>query len=417
MPSLSSMKLVTLLLVLVPAACNESKREQGAAVPAVSSELRDQGSVRMGKTAAAAWANASPRVGEQLIGVQVKSGKFVDALRFHYRHTATGAERLTPYIGGGGGGENPEFLFDDPSEHLVGIDVTRSSVIESINLRTNVKESGFFGGGAGAELKRFDTPTKRGGEKAEIHAFVIGVNGQGNQMVDLTAYYFFPRDTEGEPVGTETRPVAGGCCGQPFSFLAGSDEVISGLRAMTWWIDGFQANAGVRQFKVQYTNLSNGEVRWTEYSPGFGFTEEPEFLLDVAAGEFLIGIEGKSGHYVDQMTFVTNFGRTYGPFGGFAGGGPFSYQTRHHGGLTRKIVGFTGEGTSSSDTHLSNIAVVDGYGPGCAHLACVPGVALDPSCDPCVKTICDQDSFCCNNNWDIVCVADVRVCNLGCRSE
>ena len=56
----------------------------------------------------------------------------------------------------------------------------------------------------------------------------------------------------------------------------------------------------------------------------------------------------------------------------------------------------------------------------CAHDQCAAGAALTAGCDAgfsnCVQQICDIDSFCCNDTWDSVCVDEVlSVCNLTCE--
>jgi hypothetical protein len=40
----------------------------------------------------------------------------------------------------------------------------------------------------------------------------------------------------------------------------------------------------------------------------------------------------------------------------------------------------------------------------CAHDPCIEGGALDPSCSGCVDDVCDQDPFCCSEQWDQSCV-------------
>ena len=57
-----------------------------------------------------------------------------------------------------------------------------------------------------------------------------------------------------------------------------------------------------------------------------------------------------------------------------------------------------------------------GGGSGmCNHDACTAGDALDPMCGNCAATICAQDPFCCNNMWDDICVGLVEtVCNGQC---
>jgi hypothetical protein len=54
----------------------------------------------------------------------------------------------------------------------------------------------------------------------------------------------------------------------------------------------------------------------------------------------------------------------------------------------------------------------------CAHSYCVTGVALTTTCDPCVKKICEVDSFCCTNSWDAVCVGEVNtICKIPSGAE
>ncbi len=54
-------------------------------------------------------------------------------------------------------------------------------------------------------------------------------------------------------------------------------------------------------------------------------------------------------------------------------------------------------------------------GGACAHDKCVTGVALTSGCDPCVTQVCAVDDFCCNTDWDSICVDEVlSVCGLSC---
>jgi len=51
----------------------------------------------------------------------------------------------------------------------------------------------------------------------------------------------------------------------------------------------------------------------------------------------------------------------------------------------------------------------------CAHDICEEGEALDPKCDQCVKKICREDSFCCEIQWDLLCVEEVTtICGQTC---
>lgn len=44
----------------------------------------------------------------------------------------------------------------------------------------------------------------------------------------------------------------------------------------------------------------------------------------------------------------------------------------------------------------------------CPHDTCVTGTQLQTSCGTCASRICSVDPFCCNSNWDSICVSEVR---------
>jgi hypothetical protein len=51
----------------------------------------------------------------------------------------------------------------------------------------------------------------------------------------------------------------------------------------------------------------------------------------------------------------------------------------------------------------------------CMHDVCDTGVRLLSTCDPCVTTVCDADSFCCNDEWDSLCVQQAKtLCGESC---
>jgi hypothetical protein len=56
-----------------------------------------------------------------------------------------------------------------------------------------------------------------------------------------------------------------------------------------------------------------------------------------------------------------------------------------------------------------------GGGSTCAHPICTSGTKLTSTCDPCATKICAQDSYCCSNQWDSVCVGEVAsICGETC---
>jgi len=51
----------------------------------------------------------------------------------------------------------------------------------------------------------------------------------------------------------------------------------------------------------------------------------------------------------------------------------------------------------------------------CAHDLCEAGEILDPACDDCVESVCAEDGFCCNTEWDDLCVSRAEdTCSLSC---
>lgn len=62
-----------------------------------------------------------------------------------------------------------------------------------------------------------------------------------------------------------------------------------------------------------------------------------------------------------------------------------------------------------------------GTNPGsgsCDHDACEIGSAMDPSCDSCAADLCAVDSYCCETEWDDVCVSEVaEACGTTCGED
>jgi hypothetical protein len=65
--------------------------------------------------------------------------------------------------------------------------------------------------------------------------------------------------------------------------------------------------------------------------------------IQLQEDELIVAIKGRAGTYVDSLTFVTNHGRTFGPYGG-NGGNPFPDITAPEG-----ILGFYGRAGSYLD--------------------------------------------------------------------
>lgn len=52
---------------------------------------------------------------------------------------------------------------------------------------------------------------------------------------------------------------------------------------------------------------------------------------------------------------------------------------------------------------------------GCAHDECTTGGSLLPSCSPCASDVCQADAFCCDTEWDSLCVTEAEnTASCGC---
>lgn len=83
---------------------------------------------------------------------------------------------------------------------------------------------------------------------------------------------------------------------------------------------------------IQITyQLANGSELVGGYYGGKGGSES-QIDIDVANGERIVAIFGRSYDYVDLLGFITNQGRIYGPYGG-NGGTPFKVERCNIGGI------------------------------------------------------------------------------------
>ncbi len=52
----------------------------------------------------------------------------------------------------------------------------------------------------------------------------------------------------------------------------------------------------------------------------------------------------------------------------------------------------------------------------CAHEVCAQGIALTDSCNSCASAVCAADGFCCQNEWDAMCVREAgSICGETCQ--
>ena len=84
--------------------------------------------------------------------------------------------------------------------------------------------------------------------------------------------------------------------------------------------------SGARIDAIQLTyRYSNGRQYTSGYHGGTGGSAH-RITINVSRGERVIGIFGRSGRNVDNLGFITNWGRVFGPYGG-RGGRPFTVNS------------------------------------------------------------------------------------------
>jgi hypothetical protein len=119
---------------------------------------------------------------------------------------------------------------------------------------------------------------------------------------------------------------------------------------------GIQAATNLNQtlingLRFRYCDDIAGTSRQTQFLSGTGGSVKPEFFMGL--GETLVRVEANTGALFDSIKFVTNLGRTYGPFGG--PGGQFQFfntPTMTSNGERRQIEGFV-LATNNSDQLMS----------------------------------------------------------------
>jgi len=86
-------------------------------------------------------------------------------------------------------------------------------------------------------------------------------------------------------------------------------------------VTGFRLRYGKEVNTVQF-RYSNG--RWGD-SHGYQSNDPWTKTESLPSGEYIVRVDYRSGARLDNVAFITNRGRKYGPYGG-GGGGPASYN-------------------------------------------------------------------------------------------
>jgi hypothetical protein len=208
---------------------------------------------------------------------------------------------MGPQHGGEGGGLSVFHL--DADEYLIGISGRSGAYIDSIRFETNERTSPTFGGSGGSRDFRIDVPAK---------AQVSGLAGRAGQYLDAIGLTFIPirrgffSSFESAPQPGQTS-LAGGSGGT--GFLDG--DIPAGARIVEVRVE---AGDFIDSVQMIYSFPDSRPIEAARHGGEGG--RATSFRLE--QGEYIVGLSGRCGSYVDSLRIHTNR-RTSQLFGGSGG--------------------------------------------------------------------------------------------------
>ncbi len=267
--------------------------------------------------------------GARVFEVHIYSGEFVDSLQMIYL-LPDGRTQPSSRRGGSGGRQNIFRL--DSDEYIVGLSGRYGNYIDSIRIHTNKRVSPLYGGAGGSQEYRINVAPGN-------HA--VGFAGRAGNHLDAVGLLYAPIY-----VAVTRTETYGGRGGVPFS----DTDIPLGANISEVRI---YAGNNIDGIQTVYT-LQDGRIMEGPMRGGTGGRRDV-FRLD--PGEYIIGISGRYGNYVDSLTLRTNK-RTSQIFGGR--GGDRDYQIDVPSGT--QALGFTGRAGKYLDAIGLNYAPVSAAG-------------------------------------------------------
>jgi hypothetical protein len=277
---------------------------------------------------------ADPEIpsGARVAEVYVFSGNEVDAVQMLYV-LPNGRTMMGPHHGGPGGRQNVFRL--DNNEYIVGLTGRCGAYVDSLQIQTNRRSSPIFGGPGGSRNYRIDVAP---GSQA------IGFVGRSGAYLDAVGLAFIPlrmRTERREESGQSG--IAGGDGGSAFS----EQNIPPGAR-----ISEIRVRSGEMVDSIQAVYiLENGRVF---EGPRYGGNGGNLSIFRLDRDEFIVGISGRRGKYVDSLSIQTNR-RTSQAFGG--GGGDRNYHFSAPPG--QMVIGFVGRAGEYLDAIGLNYTAID----------------------------------------------------------
>jgi hypothetical protein len=246
--------------------------------------------------------------GGRIVELHVYSGEWIDALQISYQ-LPDGRTIAGERYGGPNGKESVFRLNAD--EYITAISGRYGDYIDSITVQTNKRTSPRLGGAGGRQDYRIDIP--QGSQ-------TVGFAGRSGRYLDAISLITAPI------VQRQETQIYGGRGGSPFS----DRDIPEGASVSEIRVQSASVVDGIQ---IVYS-LRDGSV---SEGPRHGGTGGRSDVFRLDRDEYVTGIYGRYGDYIDSITIVTNK-RTSQRFGGQGGRSDFRIDLP---GGTR-MVGFSG---------------------------------------------------------------------------
>lgn len=266
-----------------------------------------------GARGAAKDISAAPR---RLESITIVSGSAIDSLKFSYTSEDGQSHTYGPW--GGKGGYEEETINLESDESIIEVSGTTGNfddkvVVKSLKFVTNL---GHTFGPYGEQING-DNPFSSNGT-------VVGFHGSSRAYLDSIGTYTLIH---------QPQPTLNG----PWGGQGGNSKMITKVPQR---LERITIRSGWIIDSIEFTYISQDGQRHNE-GPwgGNGGDKQPEICLQ--PNEFITEVSGTHGtfyhHYVVRsLKFVTNFGRTHGPYGGHETNGSTSFSSYG------TVVGFQG---------------------------------------------------------------------------
>jgi Jacalin-like lectin domain len=242
--------------------------------------------------------------------VQIRAGNRIDAVNVIYAFP-DGRYSSNSWHGGQGGTLNSFKL--DTDEYIVGISGRYGETIDSLRIQTNKRSSQLFGGPGGSRDYQIVVPQ---GNQA------VGFMGRVGIYIDAIGLLYLPINQ----IQISQTPIAGGGGGSVFS----DEKIPSGAR-----ISEVRIRAGDHIDAIQAIYLTTDGRTLEGAQHGGGSGRSISFTL--SSDEYIIGLSGRFGDYIDSLRIQTNK-RTSDVYGGRGGSRDFRINIPNG----NRAVGFAG---------------------------------------------------------------------------